>query len=89
MADNNLEEEDSLMGQESDLDEFKPDEAMEIEPDFGDETLQSWGLFKYFEECSREQYLEDVARETEKWKLRIDQEVYTMEKANMIKAFNL
>ena len=52
-------------------------------------TQQSRGLFKYFKECSREQYLMDVARETEKWTIIVDQESYAMEEANQIKKANL
>jgi hypothetical protein len=50
---------------------------------------QGRGLFKYFKECSREQYLEDVARETEKVQASNDQQAYAIEKANQIKAANL
>ena len=163
MTDHDLEEQDSLMDQESDSDDFYLDEAMDIEPDsdFGDETLtfgpsdqphttkssesssdsesppdliqtsravkmalvaptkemtpastasserkkvssaiheglslvkntpQSRGLFKYFKECSREQYLVDVARETEKSREIVDQQAYAMEEANQIKKVNL
>jgi hypothetical protein len=205
MADNDLEEEDSLMSQENDSDDFNPDEAMEINSDFGDEhfgsanqpkiarsssfdsplapastavrmppltptrhitparameinsdfgdehfgsanqpkitrsssldsppastavrmppltptrditpasteeslkkkkatsaihkglsmvknTQQSRGLFKYFGECSKEQYLVDVERETEKSKLMMDQQAYAMEEANQIKKVNI
>ena len=50
---------------------------------------QSQGFFKYFIECSREQYLMDVARETEKCTIIVDQESYAMEEANQIKKANL
>jgi hypothetical protein len=183
MTDSDFEDGSSLVGQESDSDDFYVDEAMDIEPDFADETIafgfvnqpkitssssdsppalipastavkmlsepptptnkitpapiqastavkissemltptkektsastaessekktatsaiheglsmvkntqQCRGLFKYFKECSREQYLADVARETEKCQVMVDQQAYAVEEANQIRKVNL
>ena len=53
------------------------------------DTQQSQGPFKYFEECSMEQYLANVERETEKWKAIIDRQAYALEKVNQIKKINI